>query len=192
MWLAARAPLPYERWTVLESTEVEASRWLTLQRQRIGLPSGDELERYYRVELSDVIVVFALTEADGLLLVEQYRHGIGLVVAELPAGMVDPTDATPLEAAQRELCEETGYMAGSMEHLGTVAMSAPRQSNLLHCFLARDCRRVGEPSGDVAEQITVRREPRSRLAELVREGVLASQTSLACAYLAALRLGTET
>jgi 8-oxo-dGTP pyrophosphatase MutT (NUDIX family) len=186
---AHRPPTADERWTVLETAVVERSHWLTLERQRIGLPHGGELPSYYRIEGPDVVTVFALTVDDEIVLVEQYRHGIEAVIAELPAGMVDASDESATAAIRRELREETGYEAAEIELLGTLAMSAPRQRNLLHCFLARGCRKVGEPGGDPAERIQVRLEPRSRLNALVCRGILPAQTSLACAYLAALRLG---
>jgi 8-oxo-dGTP pyrophosphatase MutT (NUDIX family) len=77
--------------------------------------------------------------ADGrILLVRQHRWGTDMPSLEIPGGLVDEGES-PLEAARRELREETGYDAGSIVELGRVHPNPALQANELHMFLARDC-----------------------------------------------------
>ena len=72
------------------------------------LPSGVVVENYFVRESRGFSVVCALTPDDQILLVRQYKHGIGEMVTELPAGMIDEGE-TPAACAARERTEETGY-----------------------------------------------------------------------------------
>jgi len=109
-------------------------------------------------------------------------------VLELPAGIVDPTDATPAATAERELLEETGYRPARLELLGRVFPSSSRQSNVVHCFLALGCRRVAEPGGDPSESITLQLLGLPELRAAARRGDLPTQASLACLFLGLERL----
>ena len=162
--------------------------WLAVRCERVRTGRGVELPEYYLIDAPDIVVVLALTEAREALLVWQYRHGAGRTVLELPAGLLDLGDDSPELAAARELREETGYAAGSLELLGRTSPSPARQSNSTHCFLALDCRQVSTPGGDPAEEIVVERLTLPDLRAAARRGDLPSQTSLGCLFLGLERL----
>ncbi|MEC8833311.1 MAG: NUDIX hydrolase, partial [Pseudomonadota bacterium] len=84
----------------------------------------------------DWINVVALTENGRSIMVEQYRFGVGSCTVETPGGMVDAGE-TPLQAAQRELKEETGYSGGKWKSLGAVQPNPAIHSHLCHHFLAQ-------------------------------------------------------
>ena len=81
-----------------------------------------------------------------------YRHGIGKVSYELPCGAVDEKDKKPLEAAKRELLEETGY-TGDFSFVGTVSPNPARQSNKMFVFLVKNPVKISQPKEDPAEVI---------------------------------------
>lgn len=113
-----------------------------------------------RVNQTRAVMIFACTPEGKMLLVEEYRPPIGRRSLCFPAGLCgDECDESLLEAARRELLEETGYEAGKMQFLFTGPSSPGLTSETLSFFLASDlCRR--EAGGGVGQEaITVREVP---------------------------------
>ena len=98
-------------------------------------PTEDRILKRLVLESVDWINVVALTEDGQSVMVEQYRFGVGSCTLETPGGMVDSGE-TPLQAAQRELKEETGYSGGRWKSLGAVQPNPAIHSHLCHHFLA--------------------------------------------------------
>jgi len=141
-------------WRVLGSRRLLERRWLTIVEQHVALPSGVEIEEFHVVEEPDWVAILALTPAGDVVVVDQYRHGFGAVSRELPAGVIDPGE-TPLQTAQRELREETGYEAPEWRPLLRVATEPHRHTNDAHYFVATGARRVAAPRCEPDEQIEV-------------------------------------
>lgn len=125
---------------------------------------------FFVLEGADWVNVVALTEAGEMLFVRQWRHGTQGETLEIPGGCVDPGDASPLYAARRELREETGYVSEDWTELGWVSPNPAIQSNRCFTFLARGCRKVGEPSPDGTEDLRVESFPGQDVPSLVRTG----------------------
>ena len=98
-------------------------------------PTEDRTLKRLVLESVDWINVVALTEDGQSVMVEQYRFGVGSCTLETPGGMVDSGE-TPLQAAHRELKEETGYSGGRWKSLGAVQPNPAIHSHLCHHFLA--------------------------------------------------------
>lgn len=125
--------------------------FLRLKRQGIW-------EYVERTRATSAVVIVAVTPEDRLLLVEQYRPSVAGLVLELPAGLVgDECEGETVEAAaQRELCEETGYVADEFEHLLRGPISAGLSNEMIDVVRAIRPRRVGLGGGVGDERITVR------------------------------------
>ena len=87
------------------------------------------------------------------MITRQYRHGSRTVCAELPCGVIDDCDPSPLEAAKRELLEETGCVGNRYEEIGKIYANPARQTNFVHCFVAYDVKKVSEQNLDEMENI---------------------------------------
>jgi ADP-ribose pyrophosphatase len=140
---------PWVAW-VYEST------FLRLRRDRCRLPDGRIAPGHYVIDQKDFSMVVAITPAREVLVVREYKHGVGAVLLQLPAGFVEVGE-DPAAAARRELAEETGYTAARVEHLGSFPLFPSLFASRGHFFLARDARLTGAPHLDEFEVVEVER-----------------------------------
>ena len=106
-----------------------------------GQPDEDP---YYMLELPDYVSVVAMTPSREILLVQQFRPVVERQTLELPSGHVEELES-PEDAARRELLEETGFVAGHLELLGTLVPDVGRLANRMWCYFAPDVRASVQP-----------------------------------------------
>lgn len=124
-------------WEPLKSEYVLDTRWLKVKKETVELPNGKILDDFYTVEGGELIAILAIDKNESVFLVKQYRHAVGDVTIDLPGGSVEKGEQ-PIEAAKRELAEETGMLAGHMEELLIYYPDSGRTSCIKHIFLATD------------------------------------------------------
>lgn len=166
------------KWKVLHSNYIFKTSWLTVRKDHIRQPTGVELDDFYIIESRDWVNVLAITDDEMYIIEEQYRHGIRQVCTELCAGNVEEGE-TPLQAAQRELLEETGYSGGKWSLLGKFCPNSSGMTNYCHCFLAKGVKKEKEKSLDKSEDINVRLISEDELFQLLSsdcfvEGIMAA------------------
>lgn len=147
-------PPPFEPFPVVRSDRIYSSRWCGLRRDWLRLPDGSERE-YHVVEIPDAVVVVPVTRAGEIVMVGQYRHPNGKTHWEVPAGRIHGGE-DPLEAARRELLEETGHEAERLVRLPGFYAANGISAHFAHVFLAEECRRIAEPTLDDCERLIVR------------------------------------
>jgi ADP-ribose pyrophosphatase len=113
--------------------------------------------------------IVALTKENDVVLVKQYRHGIGDTLLEFPGGVVE-TGEDPLVGAERELIEETGYRASRFIPVGAIYPNPALQINTLYCYLALDAEKIAEQNLDAGEDIEVHLMPFDELVETAKRG----------------------
>ncbi len=142
------------KWKVLSSEYLIRRPWLTARRDVAQLPDGRINHEYYVLEYPDWVNIIAITEEGEVILERQYRHGLGNTCYELPCGVIEAGE-TPLQAAQRELLEETGFAGGEWRHLMDLSPNPATSNNMAHSFVATGVRRVAGQSLDSTEDISV-------------------------------------
>ena len=118
--------------------------WLPVVTRTYRMPDGSVSDWDIHLPSFTTVAVLALTDDDRVVLVRQFRPGPGRVLMELPGGIIDPGE-TAVEAARRELLEEAGYAARTVELVGAswaFGASAWRRQ----VALARGCTWVAEPT----------------------------------------------
>lgn len=130
--------------------------------------SGDVLRRLV-LESVDWVNLVALDTQGRSVMVRQYRFGVGYTTLETPGGMVDPGEGA-LEAARRELREETGYTGGNWDYLGAVEPNPAFHDHLCHHFLARDVEPTHQQDLTQGEAIRVELMTETQIGEAVRSG----------------------
>lgn len=144
-----------EKWKILESEYLIKRPWLTARRDKVVLPTGVVHDEYYVLEYPTWINVIAITKDGKFVMVEQYRHGLQEIFTELVAGVAEKGEE-PLQAAKRELMEETGFGGGEWV-LNTVICANPgSQNNLTYSYIATGVEKVGSQHLDETEDVSVK------------------------------------
>jgi 8-oxo-dGTP pyrophosphatase MutT (NUDIX family) len=151
----APAPAP---WRTTSSEVLVSDRWIRLRSDDCVDGQGRTIAPFYVLEYGDWVSVLAIDTSGAAIVVEEYRHGAGIVAFGTIGGGADPGES-PQDAAARELREETGFEAAEMISLGSTWANFGTHTNRVHHFLARDCVRVAEQSLDDTESIAVRLVP---------------------------------
>lgn len=166
------------RWEVLHSEYVVKRPWLTARREHVRMANGAEAPEFYILEYPDWVNVIALTTDGRMVMIRQYRHGVGRTDYELAAGVVENGE-DPLVAARRELQEETGFGGGEWTKLYTIAPNPSTQTNWTHCFLATGVEPVDSQHLDGGEDISVHLLGQDEVFAMVRDNTIIQALMLA-------------
>ncbi len=137
---------------------------------------------FYVIDCVDWVNVIPLTPDDEIVFIQLHRHGTDETSLEIPGGMIDPRDASPMAAGLRELTEETGYTSPELVELGVVHPNPALQGNLCFTYLAQDAYLAGPPRPDETEDIEVVRYPREEVPRLLREGRISHALVVVCFF----------
>jgi ADP-ribose pyrophosphatase len=156
-------------WETVDSGVAYTCPGFDVRHEDVRLPDGTVTDYDY-VDEPPAVVVLPFTPDGDVVCIAEWRQAVGRVNHGLPAGSMEADDDDPVAAARRELNEETGYEAGSVDRLVTVEPANGIASSVHHHFLARDCTPTAEQSLDDDESIRVERVPYRQLRESVATG----------------------
>ncbi len=157
------------KWNVLSSEYLFKRPWLTVRKECVELPDGRKNPEYYIIEYPDWVNVIAVTEDGNFVMERQYRHALGKTCYEIPCGVMEPGE-NPMEAAKRELLEETGYGEGEWSEFMTLSPNPSTNTNISHTFVARNVRKIASQHLDATEDISVHILSKEDLLNLLRNG----------------------
>jgi 8-oxo-dGTP pyrophosphatase MutT (NUDIX family) len=169
-------------WIIIESSHPRRG----LRVDKCELPNGNIIETVV-LEYSPWATIVAITKQQEVVLIKQYRHGAGKVIWEFPGGVVDPGES-PLEAAKRELLEESGYSGATWIDTGAVSPNPDNHTNLIHTFLALDVEKVAAQDLDENEEIDVFPLPLDEVIRMAREGELLQSMQVSALFFALMYL----
>jgi ADP-ribose pyrophosphatase len=170
-------------WKILESHHLHE----LVRIDTCELPDGRLLDGFV-LEYRDWATIIALTRQQDVVLVRQYRHGAQKVILELPGGAMDEADESPLDAARRELLEETGYASDRWVQIGCVSPNPANQTNLIYSFLALDAVKVASQDLDETEEIEVILRPLEDVITMAKKGELLQSMQVSAVFFALVYL----
>ena len=167
-------------WEEVKTEHIVQDQWIDFRRCAYRFPDGKVYEPFYNFSRRSYVVIVAKDTDGRYICVRQYRHGIRAVTTEFPAGGIERQDGKEyggldsaedaLEAARRELQEETGYVSDEWKHLITVPSCATIADNYAFVFSAENCRKVSGQSLDEFEFLNVELHTAEEMEMLVHTG----------------------
>lgn len=177
-----------KKWEVLSSRYVIDSPHLRIRQECVRLPDGTVHDDYFVREGRGWVAVYCMTPDGRVVLNRQYKHGIGQVVLELPAGGIDEGEA-PEAAARRELEEETGYRVETVELVGKLITDPTSSTSIEWVYLATGGTPTGVENHDSMEVIQVELVRPEELLAMIRSGEVNVQGQVAAIFMVCDRLG---
>jgi 8-oxo-dGDP phosphatase len=136
-----------EHWPVVSSADLLRGRLITVRADKVRMPDNQLAEREVVIH-PGAVAVLAVDDTDRILMIRQYRHPVGRLLWELPAGLRDVAGEDPWATAQRELVEEAGYRARDWRVLADFFTSPGFSTERLRVYLARDLEPVPKAQRD--------------------------------------------
>jgi ADP-ribose diphosphatase len=156
-------------WQTTGTKQLGNYRIFTVRSDHKISPRTQAGHDFFVIDCANWVNVIAVTPDQQLVMVEQYRHGSNTVELEIPGGMIDAKDASPVTAGTRELREETGYEGGNARVLGEILPNPAIMSNVCYTVLVENCRLVHPVEFDSGEDIITRLVPVADLPKLMAE-----------------------
>lgn len=169
-------PEPLRPWRRLDSRTIFENHWLRLQIDRVALPDGQPYDYTLIHRFTDGVAALVI-DGDQVLLEREYRYPVDQVIWQLPGGLVD-RDEDPLEAMQRELAEETGYVAESWEYLGSFWDNPALSAMKIHLYLAQKVHNSAAIQRDRAEFLEIQWRSWDWVKQAVRSGEIRERVLL--------------
>ncbi len=157
-------------WQKLGSRPVGDFRIFTVRTDEKLSPRTGAKHDFFIIDCVDWVNVLAITPQQELVMVEQYRHGTNTVELEIPGGIMDRSDASPLHTGVRELREETGFEGEQARVLGDVFANPAIMSNTCHTVLIENCALKHPVEWDSGEDMLTRLVPLAEVPALVANG----------------------
>jgi len=169
-------------WQTTGTKQLADFRIFTVRSDHKVSPRTQAEHEFFVLDCANWVNVVAITPEQQLVMVEQFRHGSNTVELEIPGGMIDQADLSPVAAGVRELREETGYEGGQAHVLGQVSPNPAIMSNVCYTVIVENCRCLHPVQFDHGEDILTRLVPVADTPKLVAEGKISHSLVVVALY----------
>ena len=160
-----------ENWTIKSREYLGNFKIFDIEKIKTVSPrTGKELP-FFLLNCQDWVNIIAITKENNIVMVKQHRFGTSKTELEIPGGIIEEEEE-PMEAAKRELLEETGYEGNKFTYLGHVDPNPAFQTNKCHVTLIENCVLVSKQKLDPGEDIAVETVSQRNIQELIRDGTI--------------------
>lgn len=174
----------------LSSERIYEGAILNVRRDVVTAVKGQAYREI--IEHNGAVAMVPLTAENKVVMVKQFRYACGRSVLEIPAGKIDQGEKNPLEAAKRELREETGYTAGKVKYLGKINPSVAYSEEVIHIYAMTELT-AGQQDLDEDEAVEVVEYPFEEVFRMAAHGELVDAKTIAGLMMAKSQLvGTAT
>lgn len=172
-------------WEEIKREHIVKDEWIDFRKSTYRFPDGRVFEPYYSYSRRDYVVIVATDTEGNYICVRQFRQGIRQVTTEFVAGGIEREGGREyrsddgskaedeLDAAKRELKEETGYESDDWKFLLKVPSNATMADNYAYIFMARNCRKVTGQSLDETEYLNAKTYKGEEIEEMIASGEFA-------------------
>ncbi|HON84507.1 MAG TPA: NUDIX hydrolase [Syntrophorhabdaceae bacterium] len=178
-----------KEWKIIDTKPDRDYRVFKVNTMKALSPRTNEVGEFYIIETNDWVNVIPLTEDKKVVMIKQFRHGSKEITLEIPGGLVD--DEHHMEAALRELSEETGYVGDRVVYLGATNPNPAIFNNLCHTYLVENAKKVNEKNLDPDEDIEVVLVPVEDIPGLIAQGKINHALVIVAFYFYFSKLGLD-
>ncbi len=157
-------------WKKIATKKLARFKVFDVRLDRKISPRTNARHDFYIIECANWVNVVAVTPDEKLVMVEQHRHGTNTVELEIPGGMIDRRDASPVAAGVRELREETGFAGRKARVIGKIFPNPAIMNNTCFTVLVENCRCVHPLELDGGEDLVTRLVPIRDIPRLMARG----------------------
>ncbi len=169
-----------KKWKVLKKEDVSPSKWFPVEKHTVELSDGTVIDDFYISPMKNAAMIFPITTKNEIVLVKQYKHAVGEILIELPAGF-QQEGKTLEETALAELEEETGIKAtkDNLIFLGKTVSNPTKITQTIYCYIARNLEFNSKQNLEVTEEIEIIKVTPLKALEMVKKGEIWAADSVA-------------
>ncbi len=176
-----------KKWKILKEADVSPSKWFPVFQHTVELPNGTVIDDYFISRMIHAVMVLPITKGNKIVFTKQYKHGLGEITLELPAGF-QQEGKTPEESALAELEEEVGIKAEASDliRIGEVSNVPTKIMHIVHCYLVRNAEFNPKQNLEVTEDIEIVAVSPQETLKMIKEGKIWVADTVACVMKASL------
>ncbi len=175
-----------DTWKVKETKLMADCRVFKVREDISVSEDTGKTHSFYVMENPDWVNIIPITKTNEVVLIEQFRHGIGEITLEIPGGLVDDGEDAKT-AATRELTEETGYTTNETIYLGKSRPNPAIQDNWVYHYLALNCEKTHETEFDSTESVRTKLVNLSYINQAIKNGEITHSLVIAAFHWYSLR-----
>lgn len=173
-------------WELIKRDKILDTPYLKVYNDEVRLPNGNIISDFSLTKKADVVIIVATDKKKRVIVVEEYKHGAGEVQLTVPGGIIDEGE-TDIDAAKRELREETGFEGKNFRRLGVIYEDPSKEMRKISVFRAEEVEKSSEQNLDYSETIVkVSLFSIDEINKQVKRGLWKASSSIASLSLAGL------